>query len=590
MSQKVLLRVLGRILKYMLPYWKLAVTALVLTVICTALRLCQAKFVGYIMDLMSRGDFALGYHDGQDPFLRLNLICGTFISLMTLMGVATYFQKYTTDQCGQLAIRDFRNQVFASLQRLPASFFDKMRSGEVLSRSTTDIITSSGIYSALSDFVKNSLTVIGCFAVMFYRDWQMTLVILVIAPLLAMAIGNFGKRMGQRTSRLQARLADLSALQYENVAAIKVVKAYSRETIESERFIQRNEDNYTAQMKVVQVTAMQSPTVELLGILGIMIIVWFGATRIMQGQVSFAQMSEYWTLMVMTSHPIQVLSTFYSTAQNSAAAGARALEIIDTTPETTQTEHSIALSNITGRIEFKDLHFGYTPEKEVLKGINLTVEPGKVVAIVGTNGAGKSTLVNMVPRFYEPTSGTINIDGRNLAEVTLDSLRSQIGIVFQESVLFQGTIADNIRVGLPSATEDEVKEAARLANADEFISTFPQGYDTQVGERGAQLSGGQRQRLAIARALIRKPRILILDEYTSGIDAESENLITEVIERAMQGRTCLVIAHRLNTIRYADHIIVMDSGRIVEQGQHDELLAQHGLYEKIYEAQRVARA
>lgn len=660
----MLAKTLGRVLKYLIPYWKVVVMALFFTLLATGTRLYQAKFVGWIMELMSSGSPAIAeliddnkhseeirrgrqeteerldaavkarntqnaaagsqnksesavsdapsqpvsaamavsgagavgqdavfrkffsYENGRSPFAVLNAVCLLFMAVMTVMGICTYFQRYLTDQCGQLAIRDFRNNVFSALQRLPISFFDKMRSGEVLSRSTTDVLTASGVFSLLSEFTKNFLMVVGCFAWMFWRDWQMTLVVLVISPLVAIAIGNFGERIGQKTSRLQARLADLSALQFENVSAIKVVKANNREGYETGRFLDRNEDNYAAQMKVVQVQAMQSPVVELLGIVGIVIIVWFGATRILQGQVSFSQMTEYWALMAMTGHPLQVIATFYGSCQNSAAAAVRAFEIIDAVPEVSA-EQSEELPPVKGAVEFENVSFAYEPEKPVLRNVSLKINPGEFVAVVGTNGSGKSTLVNMLERFYAPDSGTIKIDGFDISKVTLESLRSQIGIVFQESVLFRDSIYENIRYGNLDASRDDILKAAAMSGSDEFISKFPQGMETNVGERGSALSGGQRQRLAVARALVHNPSILILDEYTSGLDAEAESNLTEVIDRSMKGRTCLVIAHRLATIRHADRIVVMNAGQIAEQGTHKELMEKNGLYRKIFESQSV---
>ncbi len=631
-----LAKTLGRVLKYLTPYWKVVLLALCFTLLATATRLCQAKFVGWIMELMSKGSPAIAqalevsqserhqeraqelgvvepqaraeaapqggpqleggelifrqlfsYEGGRSPFLLLNYVCILFLSVMAIMGVCTYFQKYLTDQCGQLAIRDFRNHVFSSLQRLPVPFFDRMRSGEVLSRSTTDVITASGVFSLLSEFTKNFLMVVGCFVWMFWRDWQMTLVVLVLSPLIAIAISNFGSRIGQKTSKLQARLADLSALQFENVSAIKVVKTNNREDYEVERFRQRNEDNYAAQMKVVQVQSMQSPVVEFLGIVGIVIIVWFGATRILQGQVSFSQMTEYWALMAMTSHPLQVIATFYGSCQNSAAAAVRSFAIIDAQPETSAPSAQ-ALPPVKGDIEFQHISFAYEADKPVLEDVNLHVRAGELVAIVGTNGSGKSTLVNMLERFYIPDSGRITIDGHDIAQVTLESLRSQVGIVFQESVLFRDTIYENVRYGNPQATDEEIRQALTMAGADEFIAHFPQGVETNVGERGSALSGGQRQRIAIARALVHHPAILILDEYTSGLDAEAESNLTEVINNSLRGRTCLVIAHRLATIRHADRIVVMNNGRVAEMGTHAQLMEiPEGLYRKIYEAQEL---
>ena len=583
MSIRQLAQVLWRLLSYIRPYWKIVLGALLLTVVVTAARLSQAKFVGLIMGMMSQESFS--YSDGQDPFMRLNLICLAFLAVMAVMGASTYFQRYTIDLGGQQAVRDFRDQVFAHLQRLPMAFFDRMRLGEIHSRASNDILLSTSVYMALSDFIKNLLVVVACLSWMFYRDWQMTLVVLLISPLVGTAVANFGKRMGQRSEKLQARLADLSALLYENISTIKVVKAYTREDFEVRRFACRNEDNFAAQMKLVQVSAIQSPVVELLGAFGIVAIVWFGATRVMQGQVTFAQMTEYWTLMVMTSHPISALSGFYGTANSAAAAGRRVFELMDMTPEVAEPEGALELPRLQGAIDFESVHFHYDPEKPVLRGINLSIRPGEVVAVVGANGAGKTTLVNMVPRFYDPVSGSVKVDGHDLKDVKLRSLRTQIGTVIQESVLFGGTIDDNIRCGNPTATDEEVLRASKLANAHEFIERMPDGYQTEVGERGLRLSGGQRQRIAIARALLRDPRILILDEYTSGIDAESENLIADAIARAMEGRTCLVIAHRLNTIRHADRILVLDAGQIDEEGRHDKLMARTGIYSRLYEAQ-----
>ena len=296
-------------------------------------------------------------------------------------------------------------------------------------------------------------------------------------------------------------------------------------------------------------------------------------------------MTEYWALMVMTIQPVTAVSGFYSSVHSSAAAATRVFSVLDTVPDVTDHPDAIELPSIEGRIEFHGLRFAYDETKEILRGIDLDVSPGEVVAIVGPNGAGKTSFVNLVPRFYDPTGGSISIDGHDISKVTLGSLRTQVGTVIQESVLFAGSIADNIACGRLDYTREQIIEAAKIANADEFVTRMPEGYDTDIGERGVRLSGGQRQRIAIARALLREPKILILDEFTSGIDTESENLITEAIERIMKGRTCLVIAHRLNTIRHADRIIVLDAGKIVEEGTHEKLLAKNGLYTKLYEAQ-----
>ncbi len=583
MSFVELLKVVSRVLGYIKPYWKVVLGAFFLTLFVTLARLSQAKFVGLIFGLMTEDKFT--YADGQDPFWRLNLICALFLGVMVVMGVGTYFQKYLVDLGGQSAIRDFRNHVFCHLQKLSLPFYDEMRLGEIQSRCSGDIMTATSIYTILADFLKNFLIVVVAMGWMLYQDWQMTCLVLLLSPIIGGAVSRFGKKMGKVTEKLQARVADLSAIMYENISSIKVVKAYNREDFEIARYTDKNEENFSTQMKLVQVVSMQSPAVEFLGALGIVAIIWFGATRILQGAVTFSQMTEYWTLLVMTSQPINALSGFYSNFQAAAAAAKRVFYILDREPEVKEKKDAFELPPIKGEIRFEKVCFGYKKGVEVLHDISITVSPGEVLAIVGANGAGKTSFVNLIPRFYDPSRGRVLIDGYDIRDVTLKSLRSQIGVVIQESVLFGGTVAENIACGDHSISREQIVEAAKVARAHDFIVGLPHQYDTQIGERGMRLSGGQRQRIAIARAFVRNPRILILDEFTSGIDPESEHQIAQALEKVMKGRTCIVIAHRLNTIRNADRIIVLDQGRIKEMGSHDELLAAGGLYTRLYEAQ-----
>ncbi len=583
MPVKELLRVQARILGYIRPYWKVVVAALGFTVFVALARLSQAKFVNWLFALMTKESFVYG--SGYDPFMQLNKIIGGFLLLLVCMGIGGFCQKYFVDLSGQSAVRDMRESVFRHLQRLDLSFFDNMRMGEVQSRATGDVLAATSVYNILSDFLKNFLIVAVAFGWMFWQDAKMTALVLLLSPLIGIAVGRFGGKMGVISTNLQARIADMSAITYENISSQKVIKGYHRESFEIERFSKTNEENFRTQMKLVQVQATQTPVVEVIAALGIVTIIYYGATRVLQGVVSFGEMTEYWTLMVMTTQPISALSGFYSSMQGSAAAGNRVFEVLDRVPAVKESPEAVVLPPVKGKVEFRDVHFQYEEGKPVLRGIDLEVSPGEVVAIVGPNGAGKTSFVNLLPRFYEPSAGAILIDGHDLREVTLGSLRTQVGSVIQESVLFGASIAENIACGRADFSREQIVEAARVANADEFICRLPDGYETQVGERGLRLSGGQRQRIAIARALLRDPKILILDEFTSGIDSESENLITEAIERIMRGRTSLVIAHRLNTIRHANRIIVIEAGRIVEEGTHDKLLSQNGLYAKLYHAQ-----
>ena len=596
-----------RIFGFILPYWKIAGVAIFFTVVVALLRLSQAKFIGWLFELLGPDkpvaqqaqsalnptnpiskylpDFDFTLVDRENPIWSLKLIIGTYLIVLVARGVSSFCQKYLTDMAAQSAVRDLRARAFAHLQSLSMQFFESMRLGEIQSRCTSDIIAATAIYANLADFLKNSVVVVGALLYMVYFDWKLTLLIFLLAPVIGVAVGKFGKKMGQETEKLQSRVADLSAIIIENTSSQKVVKAYHREKFEIERFNHVNEENYRTQMKLAQVGATQTPVVEAISVLGIAAIVYFGASQVILGNSSLDGMIIYWGLMGMIIQPVTAVSSFYSSFQASSAAGRRVFTLMDREPLVNEKPDAVELPPVKGTIEFKDVRFSYDEEKEILKGIDFKAEAGEVVAIVGTNGAGKTTFVNLVPRFYDPSHGTVCIDGHDLRDVTIGSLRTQVGTVIQESVLFAGTIADNIACGRSDYTREEIMEAARVANADEFIVKMPRGYDTDIGERGVRLSGGQRQRIAIARALLRDPKILILDEFTSGIDTESENLITEAIERIMRGRTSLVIAHRLNTIRHADRIIVLDSGKIVEEGTHQRLLDKNGLYTKLYEAQ-----
>ncbi len=604
MSFQQLLAVQRRIFGYLAPYWKIVAGAIFFTVFVAVTRLAQAKLIGWLFGLMSDGkvestaDLAQVQSTssvvntdswleaaGSDPWSKLNFIVMAFLVLIVCRGVGWFCQRYLTDLAAQSAIRDLRSEVFGHLQSLSLKFFESMRLGEIQSRSTSDIMAATVIYNSLADFLKNFLVVFGALAAMFYMDYQMTFLVLILSPLIGIAVGRFGKKMGVITDRLQSRVADLSSIMIENTSSQKVVKAYHREQFEIDRYDEMNHQNFRAQMKLVQVTATQTPVVEFLSVVGIIAIVYFGTARILQGDATLASMVEYWALMAMIIQPVTVVSSFYSSLYASSVAGQRVFSVLDTIPDVVEKDKAVELPPIQGALSFRDVRFAYTEEKEILRGVNLDVAPGEVIAIVGTNGAGKTTFVNLVPRFYDVTAGSVSIDGHDIRDVTIGSLRTQIGTVIQESVLFGGSIADNIACGRSDYSRDQIVEAAKIANADEFIERMPQGYETDIGERGVRLSGGQRQRIAIARALLREPKVLILDEFTSGIDTESENLITEAIERIMRGRTCLVIAHRLNTIRHADRIIVLDEGRIVEEGTHDNLLAKNGLYTKLYEAQ-----
>lgn len=569
------MKIFPRLLGYLKPYWKTVVSALA----CTALMNCLTLLQPFLIKIMT--DRVL---IGRD-FRILNLICLGFLILVSVRCFFSYAQGYLMNLAAQGSAKKMRQDVFEHLQSLPISFFERCRPGEIYSRSYNDVNLTMTPYNNLMQLINDGVIIVGAIGWMFYKDWSMTILNLLISPLVGIAITRFGRRIGEITSRLQAKVADLSSIIYENISGIKVVKSFTMEEHEVLRFANKNEENFGTQMKMVQASVTQGPVIEFLAALGIVVVVWYGALQIVIGKFTIGEMMTYWSFMVLAAQPLNKIGLIYSSFQSSIASAARVFEILDTPSEVRESESAIDPGPLQGKIEFSHIGFSYERGNVVLKDVNLTIEPGEVVALVGPNGAGKTTLVSLIPRFYDPVTGGVKIDGRDIREIKLRALRSQIGIVQQETILFAGTIRENIAYGKPNATEKEIVEAAKTAGAHEFIMRLPNRYDTEVGQRGLRVSGGQRQRIAIARALLRNPRILILDEYTSGLDSESENVITEGVESAIRGRTCLIIAHRLSTVRNADRIAVLDRGEIKEIGTHMELLIRGGLYTRLYESQ-----
>lgn len=508
------------------------------------------------------------------------------VLLQVFRSIFRYGQALLSSSIGQKIIMRMRNEVFQHMQQLSVGYFEHKQTGHLMSRVTNDIQILQNLFSyVMVEIIVEPLIVIAGIIYGFTLNWRLTLVFIAAMPILVIPIRRIGGILRKVGNEIQAKAAETSAILQESLTSIRVVKAFTMEDYEVDRFRKQTKANYKATMKGAQLQGALTQIVELLAVIGLAAFVWYGGHAVFNRVMEPKDLMTFILVMGYISNPIRKLSNLSGQFQHAMAAAERTFNILDEVPEVKEIENPIVLPKLQGGVSFDNVSFRYQEGPEVLQSINLDVRPGEVIALVGPSGSGKTTMVNLLPRFYDPASGQVFIDGYNLKSVELRSLRNQMGIVPQETILFHGTIAENIAYGKIGATRDEIVEAAIAANADDFIKTLPEGYATMVGERGATLSGGQRQRVAIARAILRDPRILILDEATSALDTASEHLVQEALERLMLNRTTFVIAHRLSTIRRANRIIVMDKGRIIESGTHDELLRENGIYRSLYEKQ-----
>ncbi|MBC5827653.1 MAG: ABC transporter ATP-binding protein [Candidatus Eremiobacteraeota bacterium] len=507
------------------------------------------------------------------------------VGLNILKNAAQYGGGYTLTTVGQQVVATIRADVFRRIQYLPLHVFDRWRSGELMSRFDNDVTLMANGVQAMPLFASAALTLVGALIAMFSIDWQLTLVTIAVAPVVSYAVMRFSLLLRRLTNVSLTRIADLNAILQESIESMRVIKAFAREPHEVRRFTERNDAYLGASMKLAQITLTQTPVVDFVVTVGLLVLAGFSFYELVVGRKSPAQLGAFFTLAIAASNPINQLTNYFGDLNKAYIGSSRIFEVLDLPVEVRDAPGARTLAAVRGAVEFRDVRFSYDGGVEVLRGVDAAVAPGDVVALVGPSGAGKTTLVNLVPRFYSPTRGVVYVDGFDIAEVALGSLREAIAIVPQDPQLFSDSIEQNIRYGRLEATAAEVEAAARLANAHDFIVTFPEGYATKVGARGIRLSGGERQRIAIARAILRDPRILILDEATSSLDARSESLINEALARLFVGRTTFVIAHRLSTIRRATAILVMSEGVVAEQGTHAELLARGGVYAQLYETQ-----
>ncbi len=513
----------------------------------------------------------------------LNNIAINIGALFFLQLLCSTAHNYLFDLTEKRIITDFRTRIFKHLQTLSLNFFAKRRTGEIMSRMTNDVTTLENLITDIpATALQQSIRLFGGIIIIIYMNWKLTFMILILAPVMVLFAKIFGRRLKRLSTEIQDKLATSTTILEENISCVQVVKSFVRAPLETERFSSAVEDSFESAKKRVIISSFFGPTIGFIAFSTSLVLLWYGGREVITGGISPGELIAFILYATIIAGPMGSFARMFTRVQEGIGASQRIFDILETEPEVSDSVDAKPLPTISGKVEFDQIRFHYREDQEVLHGISFSAEPGQVVALVGPSGAGKSTLIHLLHRFYDPVAGEIRVDGIPIQDVSLNSYWSQIGLVPQETILFGGTIQENIEYARLNATQDEIISAAKAANAHQFIMDCPDGYQTVVGEKGIRLSAGQRQRIAIARTILKDPRLLILDEATSALDNESELLIQDALERLMQGRTSFVIAHRLSTIHNADKIIVMDKGKIVESGNHQELMNEEGLYHRLY--------
>jgi subfamily B ATP-binding cassette protein MsbA len=523
---------------------------------------------------------------GSDKFSILNFAVLAVLVIAIFGAISSYFEKYLTTSVGQWVMHDLRRVLYSHIQRLSLSYHDQKRTGDLISRCTTDIdAVQSLISQVMLGMLVNILTLMGMMLVMLYLNWAFTVIALMVAPALFFVVYHYTHRIKNASRALRRQEGEVVSVREEVLSSIRVVKAFAREDYEQKRFERESRESVEKALRARNFKAKLPPIVEIIVACGTCLVLWYGARLVLAGSLTGGELLVFLLYLGKMYKPMRELSKMTDTISKADVGWERIREVLENESQVRDRPGAKRAPRFKGKIEFEHVRFAYNGNGAVLEDLTFDIQPGQMVALVGPTGAGKTTIVSLLPRFYEANGGKIRIDGIDIRRFKQKSLREQISFVLQETLLFRATVAQNIAYGKPQATHEEIVRAARLANADEFIDRMADGYETMIGERGVTLSGGQRQRITIARAIIRNSPILILDEPSAGLDAESEKLVFDALDKLMQGKTSIVIAHRLATVRRADVIFVIDRGRVVEQGTHEELLTRGGLYARLYELQ-----
>lgn len=563
----------ARFFPFLKPYLPRMVVAGLLVMMVAAINLALLRLAGTVWDVITVR------HDAS----RMTELIGLFLGLVLIQGLCSMGHSYLTAWVSQRIVADFRTHVFAHLQTLSVSFFARRRTGELLSRLMNDVTVIQSVATETPiDTAKQLVTFVGGIGFLLAMNWRLCLLILVLLPLLVLVARFFGRKLKSLSTSIQDHTAALSTLIEEVVSGIRIVKSFVQTTREERRFAAQVEQNLSLTMRRAGIMALFIPVISLLTFSAAAAVLWYGGLQVIEGSVSPGDLFAFVLFAGILIGPFSSAARVFAQVREAQGATQRVFEILDARPDVSDSSTALAVDRVVGHVRVEQVSFSYDVRRPVLFNVSFEARPSELIAIVGPTGAGKTTLVNLLHRFYDPTEGRITIDGRDLREITLESWYRQVSLVPQETILFGGTIFDNIRYGDQQANEEAVHAASRAAHAHDFITSLPDSYQTIVGEKGINLSGGQRQRIAIARAILKNPRILLLDEATSSLDSESERLVQEALERLMTGRTTFVVAHRLTTIQRANRILVLNQGRLVETGTHSELMDRKGLYHYLY--------